>query len=92
MFSKLEDLTNETANYDKQPYCFGINFKTFDLVNDKYEVEFLFEKMDLPDTNLDSYNPLYKIPDTTSWGKWFSSGAVSLYPYIIEFISRQKMG
>lgn len=88
IFTDVTNLTDKTAESDKQPYCFGINFKTFDMATDTYDVEFLFEKQDLPDTNLVAYNPLYKIPDTQNWGKWFKSGAVSLYPYIIEFIAR----
>ena len=62
------------------------------MATDTYDVEFMFEKQDLPDTNLEAYNALYKIPDTQAWGKWFKSGAVSLYPYIVEFIAREKMG
>jgi hypothetical protein len=27
----------------------------------------------------------------SSWGKWFNTGAVVIYPYITEFIARYKI-
>lgn len=44
MFDSVDALINETANSDKQPFCFGIHFKTFDMTTDTYDVEFMFEK------------------------------------------------
>mmetsp|Transcript_30475 Transcript_30475/g.46702 ORF Transcript_30475/g.46702 Transcript_30475/m.46702 type:complete len:97 (+) Transcript_30475:544-834(+) len=55
-----------------------------------YEFEFSFSKDVLPDTNLPAYNPLQLTPDLLSWSMWFSSGAVTLYPELSEFIARSK--
>ena len=44
IFTDVTNLTDKTAESDKQPYCFGIKFKTFDMATDTYDVEFLFEK------------------------------------------------
>jgi len=90
VFDDVDVLIEKATSDSKMVYCFGINFKTFDVVNNDFDVEFMFGKQDLPDTNLAAYSPLYKNPDLQSWGKWFSTGAPQLYPYITEFIARAK--
>jgi hypothetical protein len=44
----------------------------------------------LPNTLIKSYNPLISSPDLDSYGRWFSSGSIELFPYITEFIARYK--
>jgi len=90
VFTDVEKLINLATESSKNEFCFGINFKTFDVAKNDFEVEFMFTKRALPDTNLDAFSPLYKNPDLTNWGRWFRSGAPQLYPYITEFIARAK--
>lgn len=94
---KVEIYTNATklieraTDDDKMEYCFALNLKTFDVPNHDYDIEFMFGKRFIPDTNLDGFNALYKNPDLVSWGKWFDGNAPELYPYITEFIARAEM-
>mmetsp|Transcript_270 Transcript_270/g.475 ORF Transcript_270/g.475 Transcript_270/m.475 type:complete len:855 (-) Transcript_270:2340-4904(-) len=44
----------------------------------------------LPDTSQPQFNTLVKTPDVKSWGQWFNSGSVALYPYLSDFIARSK--
>jgi hypothetical protein len=90
LFESADDLYAKATDSDTQPYCFGINFKKFQPADHEYDIEVLFDKAALPDTNLDAYDPLVKIPDFNGYGQWFSSGAAALFPYITEFIARQE--
>lgn len=64
----------------------------FDVATHDYDVRFLFDKQAIPDTNLEAFDPLVKIPDFNSYGLWFGSksGAVALFPFITEFIARAE--
>jgi hypothetical protein len=53
-----------------------------------YDVEFLFGKTEVPDTNQPAFNDLIKAPDFANWDIWFNSGSLAIYPYITEFIAR----
>lgn len=68
-----------------------MHFKNVDLTNWQFEVEFSFDKFQIPDTNKPAYNDLVQGPDIDSWEKWFSSGSVHLYPYVTEFLYRWKL-
>ena len=65
--------------------------KTFDLVNDVYDIQFNMLKTKLPDTSQPLFNPLIKTPDLNSWNLWLNSGAPALYSLMTEFIARKKL-
>jgi len=44
MFDDVDKLIGKATEDDNVAYCFGINFKTFDVANNDYEVEFMFSK------------------------------------------------
>ena len=90
-FANQDDAWSKYNAVENTPYCAGFTLKTFDTAKDEYEVQFHFDKSKIPDTNLPAYNPLILAPDLLNWGLWFSSGAVSSFPYLTEFIARAKM-
>ena len=45
---------------------------------------------ELPNTLIDSYNPIISSPDLDNYKRWFSSGGADLFPLITEFIARFK--
>ena len=75
IFTDVDVLIKESENNEVMPYCFGINMKKFDLANNDFDIEYMFSRGNLPDTNLDPYNPLYKNPDFAAWDRWFTSDA-----------------
>ena len=87
-FEDVEKLREEVRTVSDQPYCFGVNIKKADFEAYDFEVEFSFDKFELPDTNLPAFNDLTQAPDIDSWDKWFKSGALTLYPYMTEFFAR----
>ena len=87
-FNSQDDAFDEVKNDNEQPFCFAVYFQTFDVENMNFKIQYSFNKNSIPDTNLDDYNELILAPDINSWGLWFDSGAVSLYPYMNEFIAR----
>lgn len=91
-FSKQEDLFHKISTIPKQPYCCGLTFKKFDTKTDTYEIEMHFSKLNVPDTNLQEYNPMVRLPDLKAWQLWFTKGSIAVYPYITEFIARSKTG
>jgi hypothetical protein len=91
-FSTQDDAFNVVKTANEQPYCFAVNFDTFDLVNNNFKIKYSWNKNSIPDTNLDDYNTLLLAPDLASWGLWFDDGPVSLYIYMTEFIARAKSG
>lgn len=42
LFTNQKEAFKVYQQDDKTPYCFGITFAKFDLINDDYEVEFHF--------------------------------------------------
>lgn len=89
-FTDQQDVFDKVQNDNDQPYCFAINFQTFEPENNKYVISYSWNKNSIPDSNLDSYNELVLAPDISSWNLWFKSGAVSLYIYMTEFVARSK--
>jgi hypothetical protein len=71
-----EDALNEIIrDTEDQPYCFAVNVKNFDLVNDQYDIQFNFIKTVVTDTSQPAYSDLIKTPDLGSWTLWLNSGA-----------------
>ena len=91
-FATPEELTKAYQGEEQQPFCAGVYFKTFDTATQKFEVQFLFGKQDVPDTNQPAFNDLIKAPDFANWDIWFNSGSLAIYPYITEFIARSIQG
>lgn len=87
-FSSMDKLRNILHTENDQPYCFAVELKKFDVHSYDFEFAFSFDKFDLPDTNLPAYNNLTNAPDIESWNKWFTSGSLTLYPYMTEFVAR----
>jgi hypothetical protein len=89
-YSDQDSAFDVVKNENEQPYCFSINFETFDVENNDFKITYSWNKNSVPDTNLDDYNELILAPDISSWGLWFDNGGVSLYMYMTEFIARYK--
>ena len=89
-YKTKDEVFDKVSKEQDQPYCFAIYFEKFDLANNDYKVQYSFNKNVIPDTNLNSYDEKILPPDTTSWGLWFNSGAITLHMYICEFIARMK--
>lgn len=54
---ETEDAAFDTVKNDQdQPFCFAINFKTFDETNNKYDIQYSFNRDAVPDTNLEAFN------------------------------------
>ena len=90
-FETKQELDDIITGVEKQPFCFAVYVKTFDLVNDVYDIQFNMLKTKLPDTSQPLFNPLIKTPDLNSWNLWLNSGAPALYSLMTEFIARKKM-
>ena len=91
-FATSEEAFDQVTNLQNQPFCFAVDFKKFDNDTNEYDIQFSFNKQDVPDTNLAAYNELVKAPDFANWNLWFTSGATSMYPVMTEFIARYKAG
>lgn len=89
-FSSEDHVLNVVQTVSLQPYCFMVNFKKFDTINDRYDVQYSFPINSLPNTLLSSFNRLIRTPNVNIYSKWFDTGCASLYPYITEFIARYK--
>ena len=94
-FNSTEDLFSKVRRDETQPYCFGLNFikdlrKKDNGTKDEIDIniEFSFNKGMIVDTNSPAYDEHVMSPDFASWGNWQSSGVVSLFPYLTQFIAR----
>jgi ATP-binding cassette subfamily A (ABC1) protein 3 len=83
-----EELFNYVREEEVNPYCLGIYFKTFDLENHDFEIQYSFQKFEVPESTSAPYNELVMVPDWGSWGSWTSSGVLTIESYVTEFIAR----
>lgn len=83
-----EELFNAVSDADANPYCLGIYFKTFDLENHEFEIQYSFQKFQTPDSTRAPYNELVMVPDWEAWGQWTRSGVLVIETFVSEFIAR----
>jgi hypothetical protein len=83
-----EQLFNFVAEEEINPYCLGIYFKTFDLENHDFEIEYSLRKFITPETTAPAHNELVLVADWDSWYSWTNSGILMIEAFIAEFIAR----
>ena len=76
---------------DRDPkYCFALQIDEFDIDTDKYSIQVIFLRKNIPDTTKPSYNPKIKTPDYTHWSQYERTGYLALYSMISDAIIRAK--
>ena len=76
---------------DRNPkYCFALQIDEFDIATDKYSIQVIFLRKNIPDTTKAAYNPKIRTPDYTHWDQYQRTGYLAVYSMISDAIIRAK--